>query len=415
MTQAAHNALDVAIVGAGHGGAQAAICLRQLGFTGSIGLIGDEPELPYERPPLSKEYLAGDKSFERIMLRPAAFWAEREVTHFTKHRVTDVDAMAQTLKCANGASFTYGHLIWAAGGSPRMLTCAGGNAKGVFGVRRKSDVDAIMAALPSTQNIVVIGGGYIGLEAAAVLRKFDKHVSLIESLDRVLSRVAGEPLSRFYEDQHRAHGVDLYLGVGVDEILTDDEGAATGVKLNDGAILPASMVIVGIGIIPDVGPLLLAGATGGNGVDVDAHCRTSLPHVYAIGDCAAHHNRFADGAMIRLESVQNANDMAKVAAADIMGAPVDYDALPWFWSNQYDLKLQTAGLSTGYDTTVLRGDPDTNSFSLAYLKDGRLIAMDCVNKAKDYVQARKLIEEGFSPDPESLANAELALKEVQAI
>jgi 3-phenylpropionate/trans-cinnamate dioxygenase ferredoxin reductase component len=415
MTKTALISLDVAIVGAGHGGAQAAICLRQMGFTGTIGLIGDEPELPYERPPLSKEYLAGDKPFERIMLRPAAFWAEREVTHFAKHRVTDVDSIAQSLKCANGATFTYGHLIWAAGGSPRMLPCPGGNAKGVFGVRRKSDVDAIMAALPTTHNIVVIGGGYIGLEAAAVLRKFDKPVALIESLDRVLSRVAGEPLSRFYEAQHRAHGVDLHLGIGVDEILTDEGGAATGVKLNDGSILPASMVIVGIGIIPDVGPLLLAGATGGNGVDIDAHCRTSLPHVYAIGDCAAHHNRFADGAMIRLESVQNANDMAKVAASDITGTPVDYDALPWFWSNQYDLKLQTAGLSTGYDTTVMRGDTDTNSFSLAYLKDGRLIAMDCVNKAKDYVQARKLIEEGFNPDPESLGNADLALKEVQAL
>lgn len=415
MTTASPIALDVAIVGAGHGGAQAAICLRQMGFTGSIGMIGDEAELPYERPPLSKDYLAGDKPFERIMLRPAAFWAEREVTHFARHRVTDVDPMMQTMKCANGVTFAYGHLIWAAGGSPRMLPCPGGNAKGVFGVRRKSDVDAIMAALPDTTNIVVIGGGYIGLEAAAVLRKFDKHVTLVESMDRVLSRVAGEPLSRFYEAQHRAHGVDLHLNVGVDEVLTDGEGAATGVKLNNGTVLPASMVIVGIGIIAEVGPLMLAGAAGGNGVDVDAHCRTSLPYIYAIGDCAAHHNRFADGALIRLESVQNANDMAKVVAADIVGAPIDYDALPWFWSNQYDLKLQTAGLSTGYDTTLLRGDPDSGSFSLAYLKDGRLIAMDCVNKAKDYVQARKLIEEGFSPDPESLSDANLALKEVQAL
>ena len=415
MTKRTATALDIAIVGAGHGGAQAAISLRQMGFTGTIGLIGDEPELPYERPPLSKEYLAGDKPFERIMLRPAAFWADREVTHFANTRIIEIDAMAQSLKAANGATFTYGHLIWAAGGSPRMLPCPGGNAKGVFGVRRKSDVDAIMAALPDTQNVVVIGGGYIGLEAAAVLRKFDKSVALIESLDRVLSRVAGEPLSRFYEGEHRAHGVDLHLGIGVDCIETDADGAAIGVRMNDGTVLPAQMVIVGIGIIPDVGPLIMAGATGGNGVDVDVHCRTSLPKIYAIGDCAAHHNRFADGAMIRLESVQNANDMAKVAASDIMGTPVDYDALPWFWSNQYDLKLQTAGLSTGYDTTVMRGDPAERSFSLAYLKDGRMIAIDCVNKAKDYVQARKLIEEGFNPDPESLGDATLALKEVQTL
>ncbi len=201
----------------------------------------------------------------------------------------------------------------------------------------------------------------------------------------------------------------------VDHIATDEAGNATAVVLSDGSEIECDMVIVGIGIIPDVGPLITAGAAGGNGVDIDAHCRTSLPDVYAIGDCAAHASKFADGAMIRLESVQNANDMAKIAASDIVGEPKEYEATPWFWSNQYDLRLQTVGLSTGHDTVLVRGDPDTRSFTVAYLRDGRLIALDCVNRAKDYVQGRKLVEEGVRPDLDSLADIETPLKEVQQL
>ena len=269
----------------------------------------------------------------------------------------------------------------------------------------------MIAELPGVEKVVVIGGGYIGLEAAAVLTKLGKQVTVLEALDRVLARVAGEPLSRFYEAEHRAHGVDLRTGVSVD-CIEGENGKATGVRLADGTVLPAQMVIVGIGIIPAVEPLIAAGAEGGNGVAVDAQGRTSLPDIYAIGDCAAHANRFADGATIRLESVQNANDQATTVAKTIIGETVHYDAVPWFWSNQYDLRLQTVGLSTGHDNAVLRGDPAARSFSLVYLKAGRIIALDCVNATKDYVQGRKLVVEGLSIDPAKLADAAVPLKEM---
>ena len=401
---------DVVIVGAGHGGAQAAIALRQHGFAGSIAMVGDEPELPYERPPLSKDYLAGDKEFARILIRPAAFWEERNVTMLLGQRVTAVDPDAHTVTRSDGEVISYGKLIWATGGSPRRLTCSGHDLVGVHGVRTRADVDRMIGELGDTKEVVVIGGGYIGLEAAAVLTKLGKHVTVLEALDRVLARVAGEPLSRFYEAEHRAHGVDVRLGAMV-ECIEEDNGRATGVRLAGGEVLPAQMVIVGIGIIPAVKPLLAAGAEGGNGVAVDARCRTSLPDVFAIGDCAAHPNGFASGATIRLESVQNANDQATLVAKAIVGGEVeDYDSVPWFWSNQYDLKLQTVGLSTGFDDAVLRGDPAARSFSMVYLCAGQVIALDCVNMVRDYVQGRALVVQRLSPDRAALADPSIPLK-----
>ncbi|MBC7987564.1 MAG: oxidoreductase, partial [Sphingomonadaceae bacterium] len=293
----------------------------------------------------------------------------------------------------------------------RRLGCAGDGLRGVHAVRTRADVDAMLRELDSVAQVVVIGGGYIGLEAAAVLTKFGKNVVLLEALPRVLARVAGEDLSRFYEAEHRAHGVDLRTGIAVYDI-EGTEGRVTGVQLDDGEIIPAQMVIVGIGIVPAVEPLLAAGAEGGNGVHVDEHCRTSLPDIYAVGDCAAHANGFAEGAVIRLESVQNANDQASAAAKHIAGAPAPYDAVPWFWSNQYDLKLQTVGLSIGHDETVLRGDPANRSFSVIYLKAGRVIALDCVNATKDYVQGRKLVLDRLAPDKAALADSERPLKEL---
>ncbi|RYD91842.1 MAG: oxidoreductase, partial [Sphingomonadales bacterium] len=375
---------DVLIVGAGHGGAQAAIALRQNKFEGTIAVVGDEPELPYERPPLSKEYFSGDKSFDRILIRPANFYEERGIEMLLSRRVVSVDAEKHEVTLTDGSTITYGKMIWATGGSPRMLSCAGMDLAGVHGVRTREDADRMVSQLHATDRVVVIGGGYIGLEAAAVLSKFNKHVTVLEALDRVLARVAGETLSRFYEAEHRAHGVDVHLGAQVDYI-TGKDGHVTGVQMHDGSVLPAEMVIIGIGIIPAVEPLLMAGAAGGNGVDVDQYCRTSLPDIYAIGDCAMHANDFADGARIRLESVQNANDQANVAAKDILGIAEPYHAVPWFWSNQYDLRLQTMGLSIGYDETIVRGDPANRSFSVIYLKEGRVLALDCVNAVKDYV------------------------------
>ncbi|MFM5886017.1 MAG: NAD(P)/FAD-dependent oxidoreductase [Novosphingobium sp.] len=404
---------DVVIVGAGQGGGAAAIQLRQQGFTGTVAMIGRESEPPYERPPLSKEYLLGEKTFERLYIRPPEFWAGKQIDLLLGCEVTALDPKAQCVTLHDGRSVGYGDLIWATGGDPRRVMIPGAELAGVHAVRTRADADAILAELAGTERVVVIGGGYIGLEAAAVLRKLGKEVTLLEVLPRVLARVAGPQLSAFYEAEHRAHGVDLRTETGIEAIL--GEGQVSGVRLADGEEIACQMVIVGIGVIPAVGPLLSAGAAGGNGVDVDELCRTSLPYVYAIGDCAAHTNAFADGAVIRLESVQNANDQASTAVKAILGGSDPYKATPWFWSNQYDLKLQTVGLSTGYDAEIVRGDPATRSFSVIYLRQGRIIAVDAVNMVKDYVQARKLVEEGAAIAEADLADASRPLKELDRL
>ncbi len=404
------NKADVIIVGAGHGGAQAAIALRQNGFTGSIRMIGRESEPPYERPPLSKEYMAKEKPFERLYIRPPAFWGQKDIDLTLGVEVLAVDAAAQTVSITGGETIAYGELIWATGGDPRRLTCEGADLSGVHYVRDRAQVDAIMAELGGVETVAVVGGGYIGLEAAAVLTKLGKQVVLLEALPRVLARVAGEVLSAFFEAEHRAHGVDLRTNTGVVAIAGED-GHVSGVVLADGTMIAAQMVIVGIGIIPAVAPLLAAGAQGTNGVDIDESCRTTLPHIWAIGDCAAHANAFAGGATIRLESVQNANDQATVAAKAICGDVTAYGATPWFWSNQYDLRLQTVGLSTGHDQAVLRGDPATRKFSVIYLKEGRVVALDCVNNVRDYAQGRKLVEARLAADASQIADTEKQLKE----
>ncbi|SFJ16008.1 3-phenylpropionate/trans-cinnamate dioxygenase ferredoxin reductase subunit [Sphingomonas sp. NFR04] len=402
---------DILIVGSGHGGAQCAVALRQAGFAGTLAVIGEDPELPYERPPLSKDYLKGEKSFERILIRAPAFWEERAMTMLTGRRVVAVDAGAKTVTDATGVQIGYGALVWSAGGSARRLACSGHDLAGVHAIRTRRDVDQLLAELPATRRIVVIGGGYIGLEAAAALVKADKQVVVLEAMDRVLARVAGAPLSRFYEAEHRAHGVEIRTGAMV-ECLEERDGRVCGVRLAGGEVLPADMVIVGIGIVPEVAPLLEAGAAGANGVRVDAQCRTSLPDVYAIGDCALHVNLYADDAEIRLESVQNANDQANVVAKLLTGQDAHYDAVPWFWSNQYDLKLQTVGLSIGHDTTVLRGDPAARSFSVIYLKQRQVIALDCVNATRDYVQGKRLVAERMTVEPAVLADPATVLKEL---
>ncbi|MGN6376849.1 MAG: NAD(P)/FAD-dependent oxidoreductase [Sphingomonas sp.] len=408
-----HDRYDVLIVGAGHGGAQAAIALRQNGLGGSLAIVSAEPELPYERPPLSKDYLAGEKVFERLLIRPATFWRGRDVTLRLGETVTAVEAEAHRVALSDGSTLGYGKLIWATGGTPRRLSCAGHDLAGVHAIRTRADVDALIAELPTVERIAVIGGGYIGLEAAAVLTKLGKQVVVLEALDRVLARVAGETLSRFYEDEHRAHGVDLRLNAQV-ACLEGRDGRVTGVRLADGVVLPADAVIVGIGIVPAVAPLLAAGAEGGDGVAVDSQCRTSLTDIFAIGDCARHANAFADGVAIRLESVQNAHDQAGVVARVITGQPAHYDAVPWFWSNQYDLKLQTVGLSTGFDQAVLRGAPADRRFSIVYLRRGRVVALDCVNMTRDYVQGRALVVARARVDPAALADPATPLKALVA-
>ena len=405
---------DVVIVGSGHGGAAAATALRKEGFEGSVLMLSKDAELPYERPPLSKEYLARDKAFERILIRPDKFWIDREIAMRLESEVLSVDADARRVRLADGTEFGFGDLIWAAGGEPRRLTCSGADFKGVHSVRSRADVDRIMRELDGgARRVVVIGGGYIGLEAAAVLRKLDCSVVLLEAETRILARVAGPDISDFYEKEHRAQDVDLRLGCMV-ACIEGEAGQANGVRLQNGEFIAADIIVVGIGIEPSTAPLIAAGAAGTNGVDVDARCRTTLDHVYAIGDCACHANVYAGGKKVRVESVQNATDMANCAAKAICGHPERYSAFPWFWSNQYDLRLQTAGLSIDFDETVLRGEPGERKFSLVYLRDKRVIAIDCVNNAKDFVQGRQLVEQGCTPDRQLLADKNVQLKDLGA-
>lgn len=383
---------EVLIVGGGHGGAQTAVSLRQLGFEGSITIVGDETEPPYERPPLSKEYFSGEKTFEQIHLRPPTYWSDKKVALVSGETVVGVDPEARTVVTASGKTLAYGVLVWSAGGSPRRMTCDGASLAGVHAVRNRADIDAILAELANVKRVVIVGGGHIGLEAAAVMRKFDKAVTLIEAQARLLTRVAGPALSYFFETEHRAHGVDIRLGESVD--CLDGTERVTHVVLANGERVPADLVIVGIGITPNVETLAAAGAKVTNGVDVDARCRTSLPDVFAIGDCANQADRYASGDRVRIESVPSVSEQAMTVARELTGQGRDQCALPWFWSNQYDLKLQTVGLSNGYDEELIRGDPESRSFSVVYLREGRIIAVDAVNSARDFVRGRVWVGSG---------------------
>lgn len=383
------------IVGGGHAGAQVATALRQAKFAGSIAILSDETDLPYERPPLSKDYLLGEKTFDQICLRPMDVWREMGVEIELGQCVAEVRSQDHRVVALAGAEFGYDHLIWAAGGRARRLGCKGADLRGVLSVRTRADVDALKTEMDAVQQVVVIGGGYIGLEVAAALRKLGKRVVVLEALDRVLARVAGEPLSRFFEGLHRDHGVDLRLGCGVDSLVEGTAGRVVGVRLTDGSTLAADLVVVGIGIMPNIEPLKADGAIADNGVQVDGQCRTSLKDVFAIGDCALHANRYAFGRWLRLESVQNAHDQAVVAAKTIAGQVAVYDKLPWFWSLQYDVRLQTAGISSGFEEAIVKGDPGSSSFAVEYFRSGKLIAADCVNSPRAYMEAQKRVRATF--------------------
>ena len=401
---------DVLIVGAGHGGGQCALNLRREGFEGSIGVVGEEPDAPYERPPLSKDYLAGEKGFDRLLLRPIEAWAEQGIDLLLGRRVEAVDATAKTVALASGESLAWGELVWAAGGRARRLALAGDALPDQHVVRTRADIDALVEGLGGATTVLIVGGGYIGLEAAAVLRKMGKAVHIAELGSRVLARVAGLAISDYFARLHRDNGVHIHFGVSVDRVERGADGALQVVELSDGERIAADALVVGIGILPNVEPLVDAGADAAlGGVVVDAQGRTSLPGVWALGDCVAYANPQAQGRTVRLESVQNALDQAGVVAKTLAGKDAAYDALPWFWSHQYGARLQTAGLSTGHDREVLRGDPASGAFSVAYLQEGRLLAVDAVNSPRDYVAARKLIPTGLHPDPERLADPDVPL------
>lgn len=404
---------DVLVVGAGHGGVQSAIALRKRRFAGTIGVLSAEPYLPYERPPLSKDYLCGACHFDRIVLKPEAFWREYDISLRLGRRVLSVNPAARTVGLQYGDTLHYGVLVWAAGGRPRNLTCAGARLQGVHTLRTRSDVDDLRLELPGAERIVVIGGGYIGLEAAATLGRFGKHMTVIEARDRVLARVAGEPLSRFYEAQHRAQGVEILLNSTIERI--EHEGPrARGVRLEGGRFIPADLIVVGIGITPACEPLLSAGAKADNGVIVDEYGRTSLPNVYALGDCAMHPNPYADGAMVRLESVQNACDMATTVARAITGALEPYVSVPWFWSDQYDLRLRTVGLSAQHDDAVVRGEPASRSFSIIYRRQGRVVALDCINSPREFIHGRALVQNRVCAELNELSDPSVPLKDLIA-
>ena len=398
---------DIVIVGSGHGGAQAAIALRQQGHEDTILMLSRDRTPPYERPPLSKEYLAGDKPLDRILIRPPSFWEDKGVAVELGVNVSEVDAMAREVVLGDGRRIGYRKLIWAGGGDPRRLSCPGSDLAGIHSVRHRMDVDAIRADLEiGARRAVVIGGGYIGLEAAAVARKLGLEVTLIEMADRILQRVAAKETADIMRGVHQAHGVSIREKTGLVRLVGMD-GRVAAAELYDGSTLDVDFVIVGIGVTPNDRLARESGLDVGNGIVVDDHTRTSDSAIHAVGDCALLPWR---GQHVRLESVQNAVDQAEAAAAVLTGAATAYDPKPWFWSDQYDAKLQIAGFNLGYDETMLRQGAREGSWSVWYFRDGRFVAVDAVNDAKAYVAGKKLLDTGAEPDRAILADASADLK-----
>jgi 3-phenylpropionate/trans-cinnamate dioxygenase ferredoxin reductase component len=398
----------VVIVGAGQAGGDVTGCLRTAGFAGSITLIGDEAYAPYRRPPLSKTFLAGEATLESLYIKSAAAYTKQHVDCHFGIGVEAIDRGARALRLFDGTTVPYEHLVLATGGRARRLSLPGAEHPNVHYVRTIDDILKLKEQFRAGNRLVIIGGGYIGLEAAAVGRKKELHVTLVEALPRVLARVTTPELSAFYERVHRGHGVDIRTGVGVHAFEGDPR--VDTVVLADGTRLPADLIIVGIGLVPNTELADVAGLPISNGIIVDQFTRTADPNIYAIGDCSNHVNEFYPGRRLRLESVPNATEQARVCAGAICGKQTPYNALPWFWSDQYNLKLQMVGLSEGYDQYVVRGDMNTESFCVFYLRDGVLISADTVSRGADFMAAKRLINERVKVSPETLANESVPLK-----
>ena len=398
----------VVIAGAGHAAGQLVASLKQQKFAGQIVLVGDEPYLPYQRPPLSKKFLSGDMPAERLYLRPKSFYDDPQIELRLETLITEIDRDRKTLKTDSG-DIAYDTLILALGSRVRRLTVEGADLDGVHYLRSIADVDGIHAELQHKKNAVIVGAGYIGLEVAAVIRQLGLEVTVVEMADRVMSRVVSPEISDFYQIEHTTQGVKLRLSTGITAFR--GEGHINAVETEDGELIPADFVVVGIGIIPNVELASDAGLTVEDGIVVNDQCQTSDPSIYAVGDCTAHPNSIYDR-QLRLESVHNALEQAKTAVNNICGKETHYSQVPWFWSDQYDLKLQIAGLSTGYDDIVIRGNPADRSFACLYLKDGKLIATDAVNSPKEFVQSKALIAARTVVDREKLADNEVPLKEL---
>jgi 3-phenylpropionate/trans-cinnamate dioxygenase ferredoxin reductase subunit len=403
---------DVVIVGASHAGSEVASRIRQGGFTGSIALLGAEPYLPYQRPPLSKAFLAGEVSTESLVIRSAESYAKAKIDFYPSTQVETIDRAAHRLHLASGNWFDYGKLVLATGGRPRRLTIPGADLKGLHYMRSIADVDALRPEFIAGKRMVIVGGGYIGLEVAAVAVKHGLDVEIVEFAPRVLARVAGPELSAFYEAVHRAARVKLRLNTGVEgfEAATDNPGHVGTVHCGDGTALPADLVLVAVGLVPNTELAAPAGLEMGNGIKVDECGQTSDPDILAIGDCVEFPLPFIGGARIRLESVPSAIELARAAASLINGAPKPYNLVPWFWSDQYNLKLQSVGLSQGHDQVVIRPPRSPEGFIAFYLKNGIMIAADCVNSVLEFNAAKRFITEKLALDPAALANPEINLK-----
>lgn len=397
------------IVGAGHGAGQLVASLRQKRYAGQITLIGDEAYYPYQRPPLSKKFLAGELAAERLYIKPQSFYADPGVEVRLNTRITRIDRDAKEVFAADGTAIAYDRLVLALGARARKLECEGADLAGVHQLRSIADVAEIRANAASGPRVVIIGAGYIGLEVAAVMRQLGLDVTVVEMEQRVMSRVVSPDVSAFYAREHAAHGVKLLLSTGLSGFGGDDR--VKSVALQHGDALPAGLVVVGIGIEANTELAAEAGLKIDDGIVVDDRCRSSDAAIFAIGDCTRHPNALL-GRNLRLESVHNAAEQAKTAAANICGETVRYAQIPWFWSDQYDLKLQIAGLSQGYDQTVIRGDPHERSFACAYLYEGRLLALDAINAPRDFMQAKALIARGAVVDPQKLADTSVALKDL---
>ncbi|MBI1186945.1 MAG: NAD(P)-binding protein [Alphaproteobacteria bacterium] len=402
----------VVIIGAGQAGGEAAQRLRAGGFAGEIVLIGEEPYAPYQRPPLSKKYLSGEMGVDDLLLRPAELLAQEKIEFLSQRRAVWIDRANKRVRLEGGHETAYDALILAPGARPRRLRLPGADLAGVHVVRTIADIDSVKPAFTPGAKLVVIGAGYIGLEIAAVARKLGLDVTVIEAAVRPLARVTSPEMAGFFLDDHTAHGVRFLLGAQPAILKGDARVRAVG--LADGAEIEADLVVAGIGVEPETSLAQSCSLPVDNGVLVDADARTADPAIFAIGDCARRPTSFYNDRMVRLESVHNAIEGARIAAAVILGQPRPKQEAPWFWSDQYDLKLQIAGLFNGYDRIVQRGAMADRAFALFYYEGQRLIAVDAVNRPAEYLGAKRLIEKGASPPPDALADISIPMKTLVA-
>ena len=401
---------NVVIVGAGQAGAQTAISLRTGGYTGQITMIGDEGYVPYERPPLSKLFLAGEMETSRMFMRQPDYYATNTIDVRLNTTVARIDRAGAAVELLDGTRLPYGWLVLATGGRARRLTTPGEGLEGIHYLRSIADVAAYREQLKDGLRLVIVGGGYIGLEVAAVARKKNCHVTVLEMLPMVLNRVVAPEMSKFYTEVHTAAGVDIRVNTGVTAFVGDTHVREVHCGTEK---IPADLVIVGIGLIPNIELAADAGLKIDNGIVVDDAARTEDPRILAVGDCANQPSTHY-GSRVRLESVPNALGQGKAAASVILGNPTPFTEVPWFWSDQYDLKLQMVGLSRPGDQVVIRGDMALRKFSACYLRDGVLVAINSVNAVKDFMQAKALVAAKWRPDPAKLTDASIALKDMAA-